>query len=63
MQVYDKRDNGVPDYLEILDQSRVFNILSVSVAATYESVAIKLVENLKYTGNHGPHLYFVYLFQ
>ena len=42
MQVYDKRDNGVPDYLEILDQSRIFNILSVSVAATYESVAIKL---------------------
>ena len=39
MQVYDKRDNGVSDRLEILDQSRIFNI-SVSVAATYESVTI-----------------------
>ena len=40
MQVYDKRENGVPDCLEILDQSRIFNIFPVSVAATYESVTI-----------------------
>ena len=40
MQVYEKRDSGVPDCLEILDEPSIFNIFSVSVAATYESAAI-----------------------